>query len=156
MHLNQVSQPSSLLLILKPIIIYAKSDYGYFPFTPAYFVNRQKYYAILTSRLHSIVDALRSTPLVRIEMEYACPLLEVRRRWLAVRFLLKSLSSPTPLIFNIFSMCLIFCCSIAFSLSLFMPIIILPKNRLFFMTFFQLSHFNPQRFYRPFFSWLPY
>ncbi|XP_025418121.1 uncharacterized protein LOC112688914 [Sipha flava] len=51
------------------------------------------------SCLRTIIGALRSTPSPAVEVETACPPLHIRCRWLAGKFLLKSLANLHPDIF---------------------------------------------------------
>jgi len=57
-----------------------------------YWNLRFSYYAV---HLPVSMEYLPScTPLVCLEVECVCPPIEMRSRWLAIKFLLKSLSSP--------------------------------------------------------------
>lgn len=92
---------SSFILIFKPFIC-SKSNYSYFCFVSVLPVHCRKCNAILASGLPFIFDALRSTPLVCIEVEYIFPVSEVRSRRLKSKFLLKYLLFPILMIFQIF------------------------------------------------------
>jgi len=49
-----------------------------------------------------VIGVFHSTPLVSLEAECSCPLIEIRNRWLAGKFLLKCYSTPDSDIFHCF------------------------------------------------------
>lgn len=115
-----------------------------------------KFNAILASCLCSILSVLSFTPIVCLEVEYVCPPLEVKSRWLTVKFLLKSLLSSVPLFFHIFVYVLNsrqyviktlpILSSITSLLYPFISIILCPHNRPFLLTFFLALSFQSPEF----------
>ncbi|KAL4150005.1 hypothetical protein QTP88_003854 [Uroleucon formosanum] len=95
------SHPSTLLLVYKAIIR-SKLDYGCFLFGSASFSNWNRLNKVQSSSLRSIMGYVRSSPLPAIEMESSCPPFNIRCRWLAGKFLLKSLSHSSSPIFDLF------------------------------------------------------
>jgi ribonuclease HI len=95
------SHPSSLLLIYKSIIR-SKIDYGCFLFGSASFSNWRKLNILQSNCLRSIMGYVKSTPLPAIEVETICPPFNIRCRWLAGKFLLKSLSHSNSSLFDTF------------------------------------------------------
>ncbi|KAL4154600.1 hypothetical protein QTP88_000457 [Uroleucon formosanum] len=95
------SHPSTLLLVYKAIIR-SKLDYGCFLFGSASFSNWNRLNKVQSSCLRSIMGYVRSSPLPAIEVESSCPPSNIRCRWLAGKFLLKSLSYSSSPIFDLF------------------------------------------------------
>jgi hypothetical protein len=90
---NWGSHPSCLQTIFNAVIR-SKADYGSFLFASAAHTHRKKLNSVISSCLRTIIGSLSSTPLVSLEVECACPPIELRSRQLAGKFLLKCLSSP--------------------------------------------------------------
>ncbi|KAL5239738.1 hypothetical protein ACI65C_007148 [Semiaphis heraclei] len=88
----------------------------------------------------SSLGALSSSPLASLEVECACPPIELRSRRLAGKFLLKTLSSPNQSLFQMFvsiksswsyvAKSLPILASVAFSFSAFSPLVYRPSLRL--------------------------
>ncbi|KAL4119211.1 hypothetical protein QTP88_012055 [Uroleucon formosanum] len=95
------SHPLTLLLVYKAII-WSKLDYGCFLFGSASFSNWNRLNKVQSSSLRSIMGYVRSSPLPEIEVESSCPPFNIRCRWLAGKFLLKSLSHSSSPIFDLF------------------------------------------------------
>ncbi|KAL4099050.1 hypothetical protein QTP88_023545 [Uroleucon formosanum] len=95
------SHPSTLLLVYKAIIR-SKLDYGCFLFGSASFSNWNRLNKVQSSFLRSIMGYVRSSSLPAIEVESSCPPFNIRCRWLAGKFLLKSLSHSSSPIFDLF------------------------------------------------------
>ncbi|KAL4154303.1 hypothetical protein QTP88_000450 [Uroleucon formosanum] len=95
------SHPSTLLLVYKAIIR-SKLDYGCFLFGSASFSNWNRLNKVQSSCLRCIMGYVRSSPLPAIEVESSCPPSNIRCRWLAGKFLLKSLSYSSSPIFDLF------------------------------------------------------
>ncbi|XP_060846488.1 uncharacterized protein LOC132926168 [Rhopalosiphum padi] len=93
--------PSSLLSIYLSIIR-SKLDYGCFLYDSASYSIWKKINKHQTSCLRNIMGYVRSTPRPAIEVETLCPPFNVRCRWLAGKFLLKSLSHTDHYIFDTF------------------------------------------------------
>ena len=93
------SHPTTLLLIYKSIIR-SKLEYGCFLFSSASSSNLKRLNKVQTSCLRNIMGYVRSTPLPGIEVESTCPPFNIRSRWLAGNFLLKSLSQANCAIFD--------------------------------------------------------
>jgi len=92
----------SLLTIFESVIR-AKAEYGgTFFFSSASMMHQKKFNAVLASCLRFIVGAIRSTPLISLEVECGCPPMAIRSRWLVGKFLLKALSNPYSEIFKRF------------------------------------------------------
>ncbi|KAL4154579.1 hypothetical protein QTP88_000436 [Uroleucon formosanum] len=83
-------------------IIRSKLDYGCFLFGSASFSNWNRLNKVQSSCLRSIMGYVRSSPLPAIEVESSCPPSNIRCRWLAGKFLLKSLSYSSSPIFDLF------------------------------------------------------
>ncbi|KAL4112254.1 hypothetical protein QTP88_016075 [Uroleucon formosanum] len=95
------SHPSTLLLVYKAIT-WSKLDYGCFLYGSASFSNWNRLNKVQSSFLRSIMGYVRSSPLPAIEVESSCPPFNIRCRWLAGKFLLKSLSHSSSPIFDLF------------------------------------------------------
>ncbi|KAL4153575.1 hypothetical protein QTP88_001408 [Uroleucon formosanum] len=95
------SHPSTLLLVYKAIIR-SKLDYGCFLFGSASFSNWNRLNKVQSSCLRCMMGYVRSSPLPAIEVESSCPPSNIRCRWLAGKFLLKSLSYSSSLIIDLF------------------------------------------------------
>ena len=95
------SHPSSLLSIYCSIIR-SKLDYGCFLFGSAAYSNWKKINILQTSCLRTIMGYVRSTPGPAIEVETTCPPFNIRCRWLAGKFILKSLAHSNHNIFDTF------------------------------------------------------
>ncbi|KAL4126363.1 hypothetical protein QTP88_010585 [Uroleucon formosanum] len=93
------SHPSSLLSIYLSIIR-AKLDYGCFLYGSASYTIWKKINKHQTSCLRTIIGYVRSTSCPAIEA--LCPPFNIRCRWLAGKFLLKSLSHTDHHIFDTF------------------------------------------------------
>lgn len=120
--------------------IYNTYDYGSFFSHPlSKFVGKNN--TILASCLRSVIGALRSTPVVCLETECSCPPLEVRSKWIASKFLLKSMSNSFSSVSNLFyDLCKCWRCvvkslpilvSVFHSFSNVLPHVICSKKRLF-------------------------
>ncbi|KAL4103296.1 hypothetical protein QTP88_018673 [Uroleucon formosanum] len=133
------SHPSCLLKIFNAAIR-SKADYGSFLYSSASHTHRKKLNSILTSCLRTTVGALSSSPLASLEVECACPPIELRSRRLAGKFLLKMLSSPNQSLFHMFvsiksswsyvPKTLPILASVASSFSAFSPLVHRPSLRL--------------------------
>ncbi|KAL4142166.1 hypothetical protein QTP88_004679 [Uroleucon formosanum] len=95
------SHPSSLLSVYRSIIR-SKLDYGCFLFGSAAYSNWKKINILQTSCLRTIMGYVRSTPGPAIEVETSCPPFNIRCRWLAGKFILKSLANSNHIIFDTF------------------------------------------------------
>lgn len=98
------SHPSCLLKIFNSVIR-AKFDYGSFLFSSDSLSHRIKLNSIISSCHRIIIGAFKSSPLpsLEIEIEGACPPIELKSRGLAGKFLLKCLSSPNHIVFLLFA-----------------------------------------------------
>lgn len=133
------SHPSCLLKIFNAVIR-SKADYGSFLYSSASLSHRKKLNSILLSCLRTTVGALCSSPLASLEVECACPPIELRSRRLAGKFLLKTLSSYNQSLFQMFvsiksswsyvAKTLPILASVAFSFSAFSPLVYRPSLRL--------------------------
>ena len=133
------SHPSCLLTIFNSIIK-SKADYGSFLFASASLTHRKKLNSILSSCLRTIIGALNSSSIASLEVECACPPIELRSRRLAGKFLLKCLSSPNQTLYEMFVSTKIMwtyvpkslpiLASVAFSFSAFSPLIYRSNLRL--------------------------
>jgi len=133
------SHPACLLKIFNAVIR-SKADYGSFLYSSASLSHRKKLNSILLSCLRTTVGALSSSPLASLEVECACPPIELRSRRLAGKFLLKTLSSPNQSLFQMFvsiksswsyvAKSLPILASVAFSFSAFSPLVYRPSLRL--------------------------
>jgi len=83
-------------------IIRSKLDYGWFLFGSASFSIFNKFNKLQSSCLRTIIGYLRFTPTPAIEVETVCPPFNIRCRWLAGKFLLKSFSDSKSTIFDTF------------------------------------------------------
>jgi len=92
---------SSLLLIFRSIIR-SKVDYGSFLFVFASRIYRKKVNFLLSSCLRIIIGAVYSTPNACIEVDLLCPPIEIRSRWLAVKFSLKNITYCQNSTFKLF------------------------------------------------------
>uniref|UniRef100_A0A2H8TL40 RNA-directed DNA polymerase from mobile element jockey n=2 Tax=Melanaphis sacchari TaxID=742174 RepID=A0A2H8TL40_9HEMI len=95
------SHPSSLLSIYRSIIR-SKLDYGCFLFGSAAYSNWKKINMLQSSCLRTIMGYVRSTPGPAMEVETFCPPFNIRCRWLAGKFILKSLAHSNHIIFDTF------------------------------------------------------
>ena len=95
------SHPLCLLSIYLSIIR-SKLDYGCFFFGSAYFSNWKKINKLQISCLRTIMGYVFSTPCPAIEVESICSPFNIRCRWFAGKFILKSLSLSYHLIFDIY------------------------------------------------------
>jgi len=95
------SHPSCLLSIYRSIIR-SKLEYGCFLFGSAAYSNWKKINILQASCLRTIMGYVRSTPVPAIEIETNCPPFYIRCRWLASKFILKSLAHPNNDIFDTF------------------------------------------------------
>ncbi|KAL4154594.1 hypothetical protein QTP88_000451 [Uroleucon formosanum] len=101
------SPPNGSYLNLSPVEVYkaiirSKLDYGCFLFGSASFSNWNRLNKVQSSCLRCIMGYVRSSPLPAIEVESSCPPSNIRCRWLAGKFLLKSLSYSSSPIFDLF------------------------------------------------------
>jgi len=95
------SHPTLILQIYKSIIR-SKIEYGCFLFGSVASSNKKKLNSLQTSCLRTVLEALKSTPSLALNVEAACPPLHIRYRWLAGKFLLKCASSSSSRIIDLF------------------------------------------------------
>lgn len=98
--INSPSHLLSLFIVCK-LVVRAKIKYGIF-LLYSIFRLRYKLNSILASCLRSIVEAIRCTP--QISLEILCTYLSIviRSRWLAGKFLLKIISNPHSELYTCF------------------------------------------------------
>ena len=151
---NWGSHPSCLLKIFNAVIR-SKADYGSFLYSSASHSHRKKLNSILLSCLRTTVGALSSSPLASLEVECACPPIELRSRRLAGKFLLKTLSSSNQSLFQMFvsiqsswsyvAKTLPILASVAFSFSALSPLVYRSNSRLqFYDTPYAALSFFPE------------
>jgi hypothetical protein len=83
-------------------IIRSKLDYGCFLFGSASYSNWKRLNKVQSSCLRCIMGCVRPSPLPGIEVKSLCPPFNIRCRWIAGKFLLKSLSRSNCSIFDTF------------------------------------------------------
>lgn len=76
-----------------------KLDYGYFSMAQLLLTHCNKINNLQMPRLESIIRTLKSTSYPAIEIEITCSPLNIRWRWKARKFLLKSLANIHHVIF---------------------------------------------------------
>jgi len=119
------THPSSLLSIYRSIIR-SKLDYGCFLFSSAAYSNWKKINMLQLFCLRTIMGYVKSTPGPAIEIETTRPFFNIRCRWLAGKFILKSLAHSNLNIFDtIYSLFIIWRCT-----SKSLPIISISANSL--------------------------
>ncbi|KAL4082751.1 hypothetical protein QTP88_029647 [Uroleucon formosanum] len=101
-HSLVIPDNSKVIRLVYKAIIRSKLDYGCFLFGSASFSNWNRLNKVQSSCLRSIMGYVRSSPLPAIEVESSCPPSNIRCRWLAGKFLLKSLSYSSSPIFDLF------------------------------------------------------
>ena len=89
-----------ILLSIYRSIIRSKLDYGCFLFGSASYTNWNKINKLQIACLRIIMGYVRSTPGPAIEVESTCPPFNIRCRWLAGKFILKSLAQSNQFIFD--------------------------------------------------------
>jgi len=93
--------PSCLQTIFNAVIR-SKADFDSFFFASASLTHRKQLNSILSSCLRTIIGVTRSSPLVSLEVECACPPIELKSRRLAGKFLFKCLSSSNYTLYQMF------------------------------------------------------